>query len=125
MAKPLSERRKYKRIATVKPAIAASGDWLGRITDVSMGGMAILHHGAEPWPPDIAEIDLQIGSHRFRLPVTMVWDVLMPGEQPGPIRRCGVQFKELTPRQLYKLEHFIWSQTKGWPEIPFPHDELN
>jgi c-di-GMP-binding flagellar brake protein YcgR len=124
MVEPLPERRKYKRIKVANSAIAASGDWVGRITDVSLGGIAIVHHGSEPWPPDIDEIDLQVDRHRFRLPVTVVREEVMPGERPVPIRRCGVQFRELEPRQLYKLEYFIWSQTSGWPQIPFPHDDM-
>jgi hypothetical protein len=85
---------------------------------MSAWGIAILHHGSEPRPPEIEEIDLQIERHRFRLPVSVIWDGTMPEERSGPVRRWGVQFKELGPRQLNKLEQFIWSLTSGWLELP-------
>jgi c-di-GMP-binding flagellar brake protein YcgR len=119
----MMERRKHKRIAITVPAVATDGQRIGRVTDVSMGGMAILHEGTEPWPSDLKEIDLQIEPHRFRLPITILWDRAQTGEEQEPARMCGVQFKELEQLQLYKLEYFIWSQTSGWPEIPFPLDE--
>jgi c-di-GMP-binding flagellar brake protein YcgR len=119
------ERRNFKRIEVAHAARAASGDGVGQIINVSLGGMAIVHHGPAPWPQDIEVIDLQVEQHRFTLPVTVIWDLPLSGERSGPMRRCGVQFKELNPPQLHKLQHFIWAQASGWPKMPFPGGELD
>jgi hypothetical protein len=122
----LRERRKHKRVPVALPATAGCGTRMGEVVDASMSGMAIVHQGPAVAPGEIAEISLRYGVHSFRLPVEVVWDRAVeeaPGVAGPAQRRCGLAFRPLGKRENYWLEHFLWSQTNGWPEIPNP-DEL-
>lgn len=121
----LRERRKHKRVPVALPATAICGTRMGEVMDASMSGMAIIHQGPAVAPGETAEISLRYGSHSFRLPVEVVWDRALesPGMNGTAQRRCGLAFRQLGKRESYWLEHFLWSQTDGWPEIPNP-DEM-
>lgn len=119
------ERRKHKRVVVARPATATCGVREGDVVDASMSGIAIIHQGPAAAPGEIAEINLRYGTHSLRLPVEVVWDRTVEAQAltvPAQ-RRCGLAFRRLGRRERFWLEHFLWSQTDGWPEIPLP-DEL-
>ncbi|MDA8165221.1 MAG: PilZ domain-containing protein [Desulfobacteraceae bacterium] len=120
----LRERRKHKRVPVARPATAVCGARMGEVVDASMSGMAILHQGPAARPGETTEVSLHYGAHSLRLPVEVVWDRPLEASgtaRPGQ-RRCGLVFRRLGRRERFWLEHFLWSQTDGWPEIPIPDD---
>jgi hypothetical protein len=102
--------------------MATCGAWEGEVVDASMSGMAIVHQGPGAASGDIVEVDLRYGVYSFKLPAEVVWDRVLEGQgktTPAP-HRCGLAFRRLGKREHSWLEHFLWSQTEGWPEIPIP-----
>jgi hypothetical protein len=114
------ERRRHKRSQAEEGAYAAvrpQYDKIGQIIDVSRGGLAFRYvvSGSE----EDASSDLDIfligdSFHLDKVPFETVSDEEIPRRSsPGSqvIRRCGVQFGELTQMQILKLEEFILNHT--------------
>jgi hypothetical protein len=69
--------------------------------------------------PNGTDMDIFMIGNSFRLgkvPVKTIADVEVVQGTPYysiTIRRCGVQFEELTPEQKFELESFIQNHTLG------------
>jgi hypothetical protein len=119
------ERRKHKRFEVPIGAFVVLGPQstlVGRIIDISMGGLAFRHVDKENPPGGLDELDVFIIEDDFCLkhvPCETVSDLETYESPFGSfiIRESAVQFRDLTPRQMSQLEHFIHNHTiRGWFE---------
>jgi hypothetical protein len=111
----MAERRKHKRFQAPKGLFAVIGPGftkVGEVTDISMGGLAFRYLDRET-PLNGAYIDIFMIEEVFhfgKVSVKTISDVPVVGGTPSSlvtIRRCGVQFEDLTDRQVFQLENFI------------------
>ena len=111
------ERRKHARIEVIG---AADGILAGprhtkwvQIIDISRGGLSFCYAATHRLGKGLFEVDILsdhpgLGLDKFRIEV--VSDVQIGRELfLGfiPIRRCGAEFKELTPEQTHQLTCFL------------------
>lgn len=85
-----------------------------QIIDISRQGMAFSYNGMGQWGDDLLEMDL-IDDEDFylnKLPIRIVSDCALDDSSPA-LRRCGIQFGELTPNQQAQLEYFIQKNKVG------------
>jgi len=120
--KKIVERRKHKRFRVQDGAFAVLTphfyNW-GQIIDISRGGLAFCYTGKE-LPPNIS-CDLgislaNIGFYLGKLAFRAISDFEIGNEVAynlTTIRRCGVEFGELTLNQISELECFIRNHTMG------------
>lgn len=105
------ERRRRIRFQVKHPAFVFNAINVGRIVDISMGGLAFTYNGRETWPQQLVELDLLIDEEAFlnRVPVRVVSDFVISEEPRRHLitRQCGVQFGRLTPEQVRLLANFI------------------
>ena len=116
------ERRKHKRYLAKKGAFAAVRPLyvkIGRIIDISQGGLAFRYMVTDSQEDASDELDIfLIGNvfHLDRIPLRIICD-LKVSETPSPrssrIRRCGLQFGELTQDQMLQVDYFIQHHTVG------------
>ena len=89
---------------------------LGRVIDISRGGLAFRYVSVGERLKEALELDLLSHHHDFSLnniPVKIISNLEIGNEKPfssTTLRRVGVQFEELTPEQRSKLEYFIQNQ---------------
>ena len=116
----VAERRKHKRFLVEDGAYAAvrpQYDKIGQIIDISQGGLAFYYMVSDSQGHESSELDIfLIGDdfHLDKVPFKTVSDQEMPERlSPGSlrIRRCAVQFGELTHKQMLQLEEFILNHT--------------
>lgn len=93
-------------------ALSPSDTGVGRIIDVSMGGLMFEYASIKGPSIEPTELDIFIPGGEFRLgglPCKSIWDRPSPEVFNTPLhkRRCGVQFGELTQSQRTQLKHFI------------------
>jgi hypothetical protein len=89
---------------------------VGRIVDITMDRLTFHYIGREKRLGKSAEIGIFSAENDFylyRVPCKVVSDRKPYENHPSPIsiRRCDVQFKQLTQRQMSQLEDFIQSHT--------------
>lgn len=110
------ERRRHKRFQAEEGAYAAvrpQYDKIGQIIDVSRGGLAFRYMVSDRQEGASFELDIFLIGNSFHLdkvPFQIVSDEKIPERlSPGTqrMRRCGVQFGELTQMQILRLEEFI------------------
>lgn len=120
-AKVTVERRKHERFEIWDEAFVLLGPdstKLGRIIDISMGGLAFSHVGRASPPSALFELDMFLVDSDFyldKMPYEIISDTKIrdSGFDSIAMRRCGVQFGNLTPSQISQLEQFIRSHTSG------------
>lgn len=111
--KEVAEQRKHERFDVKPGAFVVIESKLGRIIDVSKEGLAFVYSPAEGrMPTGIPELNLFFSdsSLYFRnFPFKVVSDSAIVSESPcrPRMRRCGVQFEELSAIQQYNLDYFI------------------
>jgi hypothetical protein len=119
--KNLVERRRHKRMEVRDGAFVLLGPdstKLGRMIDISLGGLAFSHMARERPSNELFELDMFIIDGDFyleRVPFETISD-LKTLENPFSsitMRRSGVRFGELTHDQLSLLENFIQNHTMG------------
>ncbi len=119
-----TENRKFDRYLAEDLAFAAFRPRfvkLGKIKDISQGGLAFEYVTTEGQMEDSSEIDIFMSGARFhmtRVPVKAIYDtkVVEHDYTFAPFverRRCGVQFGELTQEQAAQLEDFFKTHTIG------------
>ena len=114
------ERRKHLRFRVPKDAcIALRSDYLrlGQIVRISMDGLEF-RYAADMGPlSEPGELDIFLAGTAFylcRVPFAAISDcetVDDPTFPSLPTRRCGVQFKGLTPNQKNMLKYLIQEHT--------------
>jgi hypothetical protein len=113
------EQRRYERFQVRDGAFVLLGPGstkLGRIIDISTGGLSFSHMARARPSDDLFELDLFLIDTDFYLseiPFSTVSD-FKTHENPFSsitMRRCGVQFGELNASQRAELEYFIQNHT--------------
>ncbi len=116
------ERRKHKRFRAEDGAYAAIRphyNKIGQIIDVSRGGLAFRYMVCDSENDGSYELDIFLlgnGFHLDKVSVRMVSDQDMPkGVSPGSLnmRRCAVQFEELSQKESLQLDYFMENHTLG------------
>ena len=121
-----SERRKYHRFLTKDPTFVTL--WAehekdfeekdGQLLDISKGGIA-LRCTATPEESNVYSLLEVFWADKYNIaeiPFKMVSDIEMTGGSTSSeltLRRYGLQFEELTTRQMDKLEYFLCHHTIG------------
>ena len=119
MTKTTVERRKHKRFSVSEGAFVAlrpSDSGVGRLIDISMGGLTCDYITMQTPSVKATQMDLLLTNSAFRLleiPCQSVWDLTTYDFPTTPIhkRRCGVEFRDLTSHQRLQIEHFIENHT--------------
>ena len=116
------ERRKNRRFLAQEGAFAVIGPEftkLGQIIDISRGGFAFRYIVTGSQENGAIEADIFLAGDGFyleKIPIKPIWDLKVPKKFSNgslPMRRCGVQFRDLTHHQRSQLEYFIQNHTLG------------
>jgi hypothetical protein len=119
-----TEKRRFARYVAQDLAFAVfrpSFTKLGKIKDISRGGLAFDYVTSEGRKEDSPEIEIFMSGPRFhitRVPAKTIYDrkVINHDYTFAPFvekRRCGVQFGKLTEDQAEHLAHFLETYTNG------------
>ena len=116
-----TERRKFRRLLAQDLTFVVMRSHftkLGKVKDISRGGLAFEYILNETQNAGSSEIDIFVSDDdRFYLPrITskIVYDIEIVEEyQSVERRRCGLQFGDLTEEQATKLEFFLQKYTTG------------
>jgi len=118
----LSERRKFRRLQAQENTFAllrGQVSKLGRVTDISSGGLAFHYVSIGERLKGEFELDLVSPKHDLTLtclPVKIVSNFERQSKTPSRqirLRRVGVRFRELTQHQTSQLQHFMRHYTVG------------
>lgn len=116
VTKPIVEQRKHKRYKVAKRAFAVLGPdavKLCHLIDIGKGGLSYRYFvDANDMEEAVTELDILGGEDFYleKVPVRVVSDKLLEDDSPFSsiaMRRRGVQFGMLTPRQIEQVEYFI------------------
>lgn len=114
----LAEIRRFQRFKVIADAmVSLSSDPTvqGRVINISRGGLAFKPLGQKEWEKGSTDLQLNLTGDEIQMnaiPFKTVSDLDIENASAGdstPQKRMGVQFGELTPRQIDQLEHFIES----------------
>jgi len=112
------EKRKYARYILTGRAVAIlspNNIIPYQILDISRNGLAFSYYGSEFWNDEVLELELLDGEENFsldKIPIRIISDCASD-ESSKNLRRCGVQFGELSPGQNALLDYFIQKYTVG------------
>jgi len=119
-----TERRKLTRLLAQDTAFAVlRPDFtkIGKIKGISRDGLAFEYIAYEGQQKDASKMDIFLsedgGLHLFQIPCKIIHDFKVDdypiSTQHVEIRRCGLQFGELTEEQAAELEFFLKNYTTG------------
>ncbi|MGD9228920.1 MAG: PilZ domain-containing protein [Desulfobacterales bacterium] len=124
-----SERRKYTRFQAQDTAYAAVGagfSHVGRLIDISIGGLALEYLTDDDARLMNSPVDIFVRGAEFhlsRLPCKIIYNRRLgaPGKTRSPARglirkRCGVEFKSLAEIHKKQLEAFLRDHIVGVAE---------
>ncbi len=121
-----TEKRKGERFLVGEEVIVAlrnRSSRVGRVKDISMGGLSFEHIYDEDLEGDCTKREVSVWVENYSLadiPCRVVYDI--PISEPPEYdyltvhfrtRRCGIQFDLLTKTQKDQLDFFIKTHTKG------------
>lgn len=121
-----TDKRKDDRFLVGDKVIVAlrnKSSRVGRVRDISMGGLSFEHIHDEDLEPDPSKRDISLWVNSFSMadiPCRVVYDI--PLSEPPEYdylslhfktRRCGVQFEVLTENQRAQLDFFLKTYSKG------------
>ena len=119
------ERRKHRRFyAETGAAAVFRRPWpdaskLGQIIDISMDGLAFRYTASGERLHESHQLEIVWGDCSARcenIPFRVISELKTPNEAPLNtigMKRARVQFGELRPDQISKLEYFIQNHTTG------------
>ena len=119
--KEMLERRKHKRFQVQDDAIAVLRpvvDLRGPIIDISRGGLAFRYISSKESSGQSSKLDILLPDLSFylgHLPIRTVHDFEVTSEYTlgnTKTRRCSVQFRELTQKQISQIENFMKNHTR-------------
>jgi hypothetical protein len=114
------ERRKHRRLQVQDIAFAVlrdQGRQLGQIMDISMGGLAFNYIAGGGNADSAFELDILLaykGLYMKKIQFKTISDFQIANKSPfSPMtmRRHGVKFRKLTPKQTSMLKNFIQEHT--------------
>ena len=119
-----TERRKFTRFLVQDTAFAVLRPQftkLGKIKDISEGGLAFDYIAYEGQRQHSSGIDIFLSGDHFylgKIPCKIRYDIKIAERQQTSIdrierRRCGLQFGKLTEEQAAQLKFFLKNQTTG------------
>ncbi len=116
-----TERRKHERFIVKDLAIAVPNkpaSQVGRIVNISKGGMAVRYLDQSDWLENAEAIDILINSNFFmtNIPIENVNDFKVENQVSFSVideRQCCLQFGSLSPEQELLLDDFILKYTTG------------
>ena len=117
-----TERRSHPRYAVQKGAVAfgeTSVNRLGHVEDIGMGGISFRYMYFEDDSESLDTINLYFPKYKFtlkRLSVRLISDIeeFNPSQfKTVTMKRCGMQFCQLTPDQKAQIKRFISLYTTG------------
>jgi hypothetical protein len=121
-----TDKRKDKRFLVGEEVIVAlrnKSSRVGRVKDISMGGLSFEHIYDEDLEENSSKRDVSLWVDNYSMadiPCRVVYDI--PISEPAEYdylsvhfktRRCGVQFGKLTGNQETQLDFFLKTHTKG------------
>jgi PilZ domain-containing protein len=113
-AKGLVERRKHRRFHVQDLTFAvprAHAEIMGKVIDISMGGLAFQHSADETWADEKIELDIFRAESDFyltRLECRIMSDSpVLTDTYDSTVRRSCVRFENLGQDQISQLESFI------------------
>ena len=113
------EPRKHKRFRVQEGGYVIFKPYtVGRLIDISMDGLAFDYVNIKEPSKIESELDITMTKHASSLrnvPCKILSDFEVKCDPSNPlrIRRCRVQFRDLTQHQISKLEDFIHNHTVG------------
>jgi hypothetical protein len=114
-----AEQRKHARFHGIDGALAAFSmpenrgfTKLGEIIDISESGLSLRYVSGDEQVTTLPHIDIfgYRGPHIHisGIPCRVVYEHEIDSlDESAATKRCGIQFKDLTPIQRFQLEHFI------------------
>jgi hypothetical protein len=119
-----NEKRQFARSNTRPDIFAALGrdfSRVGRVKDVSLGGLAFEYIAVEDKENDLSCIDVfatKSGLYFPKIPCRMIYEFSREDESsygflPSELRtrRCGVAFTDLNEGELAQIKHLVESYT--------------
>jgi hypothetical protein len=115
------ERRKHKRSEVQDDTfvlLRSDDTKLGTLINITMNGLTFHYIGREEALSELAQLGILLPDNHFylfKVPCKIISDLKLYKNHPSPIsmRRCGVQFGELTQSQVSQLQYFIQNYTTG------------
>jgi len=115
------ERRKHKRSEVQDDTfvlLRSDDTKLGTLINITMNGLTFHYIGREEALSELAQLGILLPDNHFylfKVPCKIISDLKLYKNHPSPIsmRRCGVQFGELTQSQASQLQYFIQNYTTG------------
>lgn len=116
------ERVRFRPKDVTFVAVRPEFDKLGKLTDISIGGLSFQYMVGRKEPGDEKSFDIDIfmSEDGFYLPgvaCKLIYEIDITEEMGTfkdlEFRRCGLQFRELTGEQIYQLDLYIKDQTSG------------
>jgi len=114
------EKRRFIRYRARDKVFAALGEKfsrVGKVKDISVGGLAFEYVGEPESSNDLSRIDIFVtsnGFHLSRIPCKKIYEIPSPNsfEQYTPtknmyVSRCGVEFGKLEDNQLSQLKYLL------------------
>jgi c-di-GMP-binding flagellar brake protein YcgR len=116
-----SERRQHERFLVKDLAIAVPNkpaSQVGRIVNISKGGMAVRYLDQSDWLENAEAIDILVNSNFFmtNIPIENVHDFKVENQVSFSIideRQCCLKFGSLSPDQASLLDEFIVKYSAG------------
>ena len=113
------ERRKHKRFRVENDTFVVLKSYdskVGHLKEITMDGLSFHYVGRGEVLTEPAELSVFSPDNDFYLfmvPCRIISDSKLYKNHPSPItmRRCGVQFGELTSQQVSQLEYFVQNHT--------------
>jgi hypothetical protein len=115
------EQGKHKQFPVTKDTfVALKPDYLevGRVINISMAGLTFSYMADGKPLGQSSILDIFLVGRNFHLrdlPFRTISDVIsdrIPFSS-AKMRKCTVQFKDLTSHQMFQLKHFIQNHTSG------------
>ena len=113
------ERRQHQRFKIREGAFALQAQKLGQINDIGIGGLSFQYMSDDSRPVKTSHLDIIMNNSAFRMkqiPVTIISDREIVTTNPfytQKIRRCSVQFKDLSSDRESLMKRFIEANTVG------------
>lgn len=117
----VDERRRHRRHRATAGVFAVNSKF-GQIIDISRGGLSFRYVERRGWPKELFEMGVLYGDDDFsldNLAIKTISDCVIANglsSYSTIIRRCGVQFGDLNPKQMRDLEYFIWANSDSEAE---------
>ena len=124
--------RKYDRFIACENVFAALGrnySKIGKIKDLSLGGLAFEYITAEDENLTISDVDVFLSNsifHLYNLPCRVIYDIEIHSpyvknkfRQMLITKRCGIEFQRLTKNTELQLNFFLQVHTVGLGSVNF------